>query len=193
MQYTIHSEVLEVVRSRFDSTLELAGWFLAQNGLVMQTDLTVGEENNISPLSVRIPSDFIEMVKANPLEYKIMMGHMHSVPYGKKIREFDPYWTVRPESETPSLNPGDIIDNRFFVSRKPAAERRKGDSGSFQAICEYGEVIRIDLSQTLFIHPAYGSEDATMQPSGIEITIYQFDPASRFLVRELQTIKPFRK
>lgn len=179
---TLEDEIKRV----FDNNNEVGCYFLAEaDGDALHVGLhhfISSEPNSFDAKFVAAaPEDFLARVKENPARYALLPGHMHSRKYGDRIEIFDPYFTL--PNETPGHSPGDIVEGKFFVSRKPG---RAGDVGAVRKWAEYFQIVHgISVPHTVFVHPAYGSEGDTIRPDLVQIAAYELDPAMRFGVRDV--------
>jgi hypothetical protein len=173
----------QAIKENFDTNYEVGCFFLAAreiDSLVIREHLFIPfSENNVSASFLNnIPPHFLS---APEEEYEIVTGHMHSRKYGDQIESFDPYWTIPQNSSL--YQPGEIVDGKFFVTRK---ERAQGDSGALKHWTEYFKTTRFkEVDKTLFIHPHYGSEGRQMTPDLVSITAYRYAANLPFNVEEL--------
>jgi len=185
----IPPEIEQKLKIIFDTNYEIAVWFLAhhkENKLRIEKFLhsPLGHKMHVSPLSVSI-DECVNFVKDHT-EYELISGHLHSRAYGNIIKPFDPYWTITVKEG--NFFPGDIIDGRFYVSKKYIAGQEGGDSHGIARLAEFGIARGINLTKTLFVHPRYGSEGKEMCPDLVDIHAYEVAPSQRFKVNELSVI-----
>ena len=183
----IPSRIEEKIRDLFDTDQEVAAWFLAEKrgrALVVHTieNGPPGQEGNVSPLQM-IPEKTLQMVKRQRDRYELLSRHLHTRSYGSTILPFDPYWTITVNDG--QFSPGQIVDGKFYVSRKYAPGQDGGDSLALERLVDFGRAREVDLSRTLFIHPSYGQEGKPMHRDLVDIRGYEYDPSQRFRVKDI--------
>ena len=183
----IPSRIEEKIRTLFDTDQEVAAWFLAERrGRVLSVRTLEhslpGLDNSVSPLQM-IPDETLQKVKREKDTYELLSGHLHTRSYRSTIQPFDPYWTVTVDDG--HFSPGQVVDGKFYVSRKILPGGKGGDSRVLEALMGWGKANGIQLTKTLFIHPAYGSEKRIMRPDLLSIHGYEFDPSHRFRVKDV--------
>ncbi|MFH1276093.1 MAG: hypothetical protein ABIH82_03200 [Candidatus Woesearchaeota archaeon] len=180
------------IKTLFNTDYEVAIWFLAQK---VDEKLKVkrmihsppDREKNVSPLNISLQEleELVQITKQDSA-YELITGHMHSRTYGRQIEIFDPYWTVTVNDG--DFSPGQIVDGRFYVSKKYQIGQQGGDSHSLRGLVEFGKAKGIPLTKHIFVHPKYGSEGNMMTPELVNIDAYELDQTQRFGVRELSVL-----
>ena len=119
----------EIVRI-FDNNLEIPLCFLGEkiyeNLFLREFKHDIDSANSTSMQNLMV--DYLPIVKKDPERYELVSGHIHSRKYGEKVELFDPYWTL---VQGEGLTPGDIVEGRFFVTKKPNS---KGDLGALRSL-----------------------------------------------------------
>lgn len=156
MQVKIPKDLVDRIKDKVNTDLELAGWILAlkEKDMLKFWQMTCKEFEVYSADISEIPLSLEWMNKAQgqPYKFEIIPTHSHSVKYGEIILPEDVYLSNQDK---------EVIKKTYPFFKK----------------------YNIDVNKSAFIHPRKGSEGRRMSPDLVDITCIEFDPNKEVLCR----------